>query len=151
MVWICFVQGYYQAKTSQPDLIRPNASVPSLTPVPSRCKWKQALLWNPGHFWGYTWKKALPFGLREYESLKMSEAGFKQMSKRVITAAWERFFLLECCTNLWCQSVKASEVKHLKPMSNIKELGSCRQLGAPVLQDSILQPNTSGTSLFWEQ
>ena len=36
-------------------------------------------------------------------------------------------------------------------MSNIKELGPCRQLGALVLQELSLQPNTSGTSVFWEQ
>ncbi len=127
-------------------------------------------------FWGsylhttLSVRTAVTFGFLQYMYIPKAEClfqpGFEQISKHIITAAWENFpfsffstfpqipsissyFLrLDCCTTLWCQSSKASEVKHLKPTGNIKEPGSCRQLGAPVLQDFSLQPNTSGTSCF---
>lgn len=129
-LWLCFVQGYCWAKTSQRDLMRPNAAVPSFTLVPSRPKWKQA--WHPGHFWGsYAIcedRTNVWCGLVEYTVFLPT---FEQTSNRITTAAMESvasssqlktsldfFFLLNCWTTLWCKSSEASEAKHLKPMSN---------------------------------
>lgn len=142
------MQGYCQAKTSQPDLMRPNAAVPSFTPVPSRSKWKQALPWHPGCLLGimlayYLCKMQFHLVFSWIYIPKdecLFQPGFELTSKHIITAAWENFLfsffstwkfpLQVLATTLWCQSFKAYEVKHLKPISNIKELGSCRQLGA---------------------
>jgi len=132
--------------------MRPDASVPSFTPVPSKPKWKQASLWHPGRFletyflWKLEFRIVFP---QEWACIwaNVQTCNYCCMGKLSLFHLKMLSFVFDCSTTLWCQSFKASEVKHLKAMSNVKGLGPCRQLGAPVLQDI----SSSGTSAFWEQ
>lgn len=89
--------------------MRPNASVLSFTLVPSRLKWKQASFWHPeDHTCILHMKKSCSTGfswLYISQDEYLFDPGFEQMSKHIITSAWEMFLLL---------LVPVSDVSHLK-------------------------------------
>lgn len=152
-LWLCFVQGYRPAKTSKRDLMRRNAAVLSFTLVPSR---------EPR---GTQPRKTLDISEGLARAAPVSSAATVGEDERTIQIH------KPCCTGklclkcffttptslclffcfyfvgllkLWCQPFAATEVKHLKPMSNTSihaDSSCCWTLG------SSSQPDTS----LWEE